>query len=105
MIWGPHDHGDPYPDITNDMGMGVIISLSDTRLPPAPHNTSSMGIPGDIEIPRESYSNLWRTTYKVCLLANGHAVQKFESSVVAEHVWQGGHIEWDQMEIVDDIDE
>ena len=32
-IWGPPEYGDPHPDITSDMGMGVTISLSDMRLP------------------------------------------------------------------------
>ena len=33
VTWGLPDHGDPYPDITSDMGMGVTISLSNMKLP------------------------------------------------------------------------
>ena len=35
-IWGPPDYGDPRPNITSDIGMGVTISLSDMRLPVVP---------------------------------------------------------------------
>ena len=36
VIWGPPDYGDPHANITSDIGMGVIISLSDMRLPRVP---------------------------------------------------------------------
>ena len=36
VIWGPPDYGDPHPNITSDIGMGVTISLSDMRLPQVP---------------------------------------------------------------------
>ena len=74
-IWGPPDYGDPHPYITSDMGMGVTISLSDMRLPQV-HIT--LGIPGDIGIPR--YELLLLVTFErprySLTMANGCAVHK-----------------------------